>query len=440
MSKEILSRHWEELSRKANYLNIRLGTKFKDGKDTGVPALVVYVSKKVAAAELAAEHLIPKEIEGVATDVVELAPTTWQAGPTSVSQLYPELQVRRLGLKERPLPKARLGALKPKAPSGASEWTKYLSPIQDQGNCSSCVAFGIIGVWEGCIRIKENNPSDPIKLSEAHLFFCSGGTCLGGGDIVAALAQATQNNPPIATRGVCPESCLPYKDVDQGCGAGICADWPKNAATLTNWDTVSDPTQIKTLLDTKPLNATMSVHQSFFTYVSGVYKNLGPSDPIDGGHDIGCVGYSDKLHAYLIRNSWNTTWGQGCVVNGVVCPGYAWVDYAELDAQMYELIPNGGIVMATFVVQLKASDGGNVAGRTPVVVVNRPDGQQDSVSGTTDANGQVTLPYANSTPGNYSAQAQLAATSDGYPAASSPVVPFVISPPPKSMTITLTVS
>ena len=75
MSMEVLGRHWEDLRRRKNVINVALHTKIKDWKDTGTPAIVVYVTKKVAVVELTAEHLIPPEIEGVPTDVIELPST-----------------------------------------------------------------------------------------------------------------------------------------------------------------------------------------------------------------------------------------------------------------------------------------------------------------------------------------------------------------------------
>jgi hypothetical protein len=336
MSKEVLGRHWEELKRYPNVLNVGIATKWKDGVDTGVPSITIYVSKKVPESQLVENEVIPKEIEQISTDVIEVAPTSWNAGPTSISDQHPDQQIRRLGLKEKPRPKAQvLIAVPAKVPSGESELTKWLSEIQDQKNCGSCSVFGNIGVWEGLIRIAANNPGLVIKLSEAHLFFCSGGTCDGGNTVEAVLTQAMQ--------GVCLESCLPYQDHDQACGAGICQNWWLNAKKLAGWNAIVDRTAIKILLDTQPLNGTLSVHQSLFNYVSGVYKNLGVQDPIVGGHDIGVVGYSDKLNAWLIRNSWGKGWGSGCIISGLNRPGYCWIDYGELDIQMQQLIPDGPV-------------------------------------------------------------------------------------------------
>ena len=144
-----------------------LGTKFKDGKDTGVPAIVVYVSRKVAAEYLFAEHLIPIDIEGVPTDVVEFAPTTWKAGKTAVSEKHPLEQKRLLGVPKPP--KVIMSSITAGNPAQSIEvdWLTFFSAIQNQANCGSCVAFGDIGVWEAVYRIVANNPADPIKLSEA---------------------------------------------------------------------------------------------------------------------------------------------------------------------------------------------------------------------------------------------------------------------------------
>ena len=331
MSMEVLERHWLELKAKANYLNTALGTKFKEGKDTGVPAIVVYVSKKVAATELASEHIIPSDIEGVPTDVIELAPANWQAGRTAISQLHPTEQLRRMGLiKEPPSPKAVRTVKITQTPSGASEWSAWAYPAQDQGNCGDCPSFGNTGVWETLLRIAAKDPNLDCKLSESHLFFCSGGTCDAGNTVAATLNQAM--------KGVCLESCLPYKDVDQACAAGICANWWLNAKKLAGWNAITDPVAIKVLLDSEPLNCTMAVHQSFMNYVSGIYQNLGPSDPIVGYHDIGNLGYSDALAADLIRNSWGPGWGAGCIVNGQARPGYCWIAYGELDTERQQLI------------------------------------------------------------------------------------------------------
>ena len=332
MSEEVLSRHWEELKKHPGVLSVFLSTKWKGGKDTGVRSITFYVQKKLPESQLPTEHIIPKTIEGVPTDVLELNPAGWIAGKTAISELPPDLQIKRMGLIPKPpaSPKPRV-ARSIKTPSGYSDFIKWMSPIQDQGNCGCCTDEGTIGVWEADIRIAENNPADPIKLSEAALFFCvAGATCETGSTIDAVLDQAVSG-------GACTETVLPYTDVDQ-----LCTTLPKTYK-LASWATLDNETDIENALDAMPLVATMAVHQSILLYQSGVYQNQGASDPVIGYHCVGAIGYSVAMATAtitvpkLIRSSWGTGWGPGCVVNGVVCPGNAWVAGSELDPEMYQL-------------------------------------------------------------------------------------------------------
>lgn len=83
--RNILRKKWNELINYPNVLNINIGTKIIDGEE--VPCIVVFVSKKKTPNELlmANEKMIPKEVEGVCTDVVEMSSTTFVLGKTSVS-------------------------------------------------------------------------------------------------------------------------------------------------------------------------------------------------------------------------------------------------------------------------------------------------------------------------------------------------------------------
>jgi hypothetical protein len=332
--REILSHHWERLLQFPNVLNTAPGTKFKNGEDTQIPAIVVYVSKKVAEIELAAEHIIPKELEGVPTDVVEFTPKTWTAGKTSISQLHPEEQKKRLGAIVLEMPKPKK-ALRLEKASGQSDWCPYAQPIQDQKNCGSCVAFDETGVWEALIKIATG---EDVKLSESYLFFCGGGRC--------AYGSTVENLLNCALKGVPLEACLPYSQNvqdgnDEACGFGICENWWREARKLKSWKAISDPTQILVALDSGPLVATMEVPQSFLNYTGGIYNRLS-NDPIIGRHGIGCFGYLSTCFK-IIRNSWGLGWGQSCVINGVARPGWCTLDPSLLDGMMYQITPDGPV-------------------------------------------------------------------------------------------------
>src|SRR5262249_2421308 len=56
-----------------NVVGVGIGNKFTDGVDTGVPSVRVYVSKKIENRDdVSKASLIPEEILGVKTDVIEI--------------------------------------------------------------------------------------------------------------------------------------------------------------------------------------------------------------------------------------------------------------------------------------------------------------------------------------------------------------------------------
>ncbi len=202
---------------------------------------------------------------------------------------------------------------------GSKDWRSFCSPIRDQGNCGSCTAFGTIGAWEPAMRITFAKDMD---LSERDLFFCSGGFCDLGNMMEPVLTTAVG--------GIASEADCPYIPVDCACGSGKATDWTTRGAKLTSWKGVTDPAEMKTLLDKTPLVGVMDVHESFLHYQGGVYHSLGAEDPVVGGHCIAIVGYDEAKGAWLLRNSWGLDWGEA---------GYGWIQYGDsaIDQIMYSL-------------------------------------------------------------------------------------------------------
>ena len=51
----------------------------------------------------------------------------------------------------------------------------YVTPVENQKTCGSCVAFGTVATIESAVRIRAKNPKLAVDLSEADLFYCHGG-------------------------------------------------------------------------------------------------------------------------------------------------------------------------------------------------------------------------------------------------------------------------
>lgn len=219
-------------------------------------------------------------------------------------------------------------------------WDHLAQPIQDQGQCGSCVSFGLTGVIEALYKQKYGKD---VKLSERDLFFCSGGRCDQGNTMEAPLDHA--KNVGIAT-----EECMPYGDtvngVDHKCGDGRCGEWWVDGIKIASWMKLP-PTEVDATLREGPLFMSMAVPQSLMNYVSGIYHSLGVFDPIVGYHAVGCFGKNFEERWVEARNSWGAAgWGEESVSNHI--PGErgwfrAEVDDAALELEYYKVVVDGEI-------------------------------------------------------------------------------------------------
>ena len=66
---EVKERHREQLSGLSNVVGVGVGAKIVKGQPTGAMAIKVYVSRKIAKDQLEEGQCVPKEIEGIPTDV-----------------------------------------------------------------------------------------------------------------------------------------------------------------------------------------------------------------------------------------------------------------------------------------------------------------------------------------------------------------------------------
>lgn len=69
--KAVKEQYKQELMQKPNVVGVGVGYKIVAGKTTETLCVIVFVRHKVAAERLAPEQMIPAQIEGVATDVIE---------------------------------------------------------------------------------------------------------------------------------------------------------------------------------------------------------------------------------------------------------------------------------------------------------------------------------------------------------------------------------
>ncbi|WP_413290289.1 C1 family peptidase [Bdellovibrio sp. HCB337] len=195
----------------------------------------------------------------------------------------------------------------------------WVSPMLNQANCGSCVAFAAIGVMETQMNIATAIPSLNVRLSTQQLFSCGGGVCDYGWYPDEAMDFLYE-------KGVTDEACMPYSSgasaKDVACNDS-CADAPRRNYKISEWGRSTkffrNLNQIREDLQRGPLIATLTVYSDFVSYSGGVYKRSKDAEPL-GGHAVSIVGYDDSKQALIIRNSWGEEWGE---------KGYGYVSYDD---------------------------------------------------------------------------------------------------------------
>jgi len=254
--------------------------------------------------------------------VVEAAKT--KATPAAVAEPAPN---RSLGamrpppslmVSARSLPFASTRAGLPKLPVRVNLVSK-MSPIRDQGNRGTCVAFCLTAIHEYATRPKVDD-------SERHLYYLAkllDGSPNACGTFQSAAARA------LRTTGQCLETIWPY-NASAACNAH--GTVPQNAATDAAHRKISltalnphDIIGIKTALaQGRPVGISVPVFNSWYqsptTDRTGRITMPFPSENDVGGHCMCVVGYQDDTAAtitetpgggfFILRNSWSTHWGR----------------------------------------------------------------------------------------------------------------------------------
>jgi C1A family cysteine protease len=250
---------------------------------------------------------------------------TWTAKESWVTRLSKSEIKRLLGAPAPRADDSGFAAVEKQSKAGATlDWrnqngVNWVSPVLNQGNCGSCVAFATVATLETQVNISSGIPGLNPEFSAQALFACGGGGCDFGWqpNLAARYLQTT---------GIPDEACAPYTmgatGVDVSCNT-ICSDSAARSTKIASSTTPSsgfpNAAAVKAALAKGPLVTTLNVYNDFLAYSSGVYKHT--TGDVEGGHAVSIVGYDDNQRAWLIRNSWSTDWGMN---------GFAWVSYDDV--------------------------------------------------------------------------------------------------------------
>jgi len=276
----------------------------------------------------------------------------WRAGETYLSKLSFD-EMRKLATSRLPLRKSIPVRAPTRYPDPAAppdfdqvvDWRarngkNYVTPVKAQGGCGACTSFAVIGLIESMALIEHGVTLD---LSEADLAFCGthANNC-SGWDCDSALED-------MASRGAITETRLPYfqdflpnhsswsGDVPQRLTV---PDHDAHSVTAKNHANITDVAQRKAYLSsTGPLVCSITSYDEFGAFVGDGIFSPSSAAQVLGGHDILIIGYSETEKYWLVKNSWDTSWGSNGF--GKIAYGACDIDIETTTEKTYFTSGNG---------------------------------------------------------------------------------------------------
>jgi parallel beta-helix repeat protein len=184
----------------------------------------------------------------------------------------------------------------------------FTTPIRNQTPYPSCESFALTAAVETMVQYKVGFPFN-CDLSEAHLFFFSGGNIIWG-------SYPENDTKFLKDYGIPDEACWPYpKDKYQYPLNTTSPDWQNRTVKITNWSYIpADPVAIKTaLLTNGPVPSYFLVYDDFVYFKKGIYQHRWGNTR--GAHYMAIVGYNDDPGYWIVKNSWGTKFQEDGWVN-----------------------------------------------------------------------------------------------------------------------------
>ncbi|KAL4464665.1 hypothetical protein ABPG74_011226 [Tetrahymena malaccensis] len=189
-----------------------------------------------------------------------------------------------------------------KAPNYPSyvDWrqTGALNPVQNQGQCGSCSAFGTAGVLESFYYIRYNQQ---VKFSEQQLLDCAR---QAGFDVYGCDGAWQQEYFKYAHQyGIVSGQQYPYVGYQTRCRdiTNLPKFFPQSFRYINR-----NPSDIKSAISQGPISVTVDA-SNWRNYYGGIFNGCSYYPELN--HAVIAVGY-DAQGNYIIRNSWGPYWGE----------------------------------------------------------------------------------------------------------------------------------
>jgi len=243
-------------------------------------------------------------------------------------------------------------------PSVPKVYTLVSPPVRDQGQIGSCTAF--CGAESDEILYYYKNQSWPSTLSPAFVYYCERVLILK--QRITADNGASMVNIPQALQkyGDCLETSYTYPSSNTSTAyktaptstalteglSYVIGQKKTNYAMIISGDTAA----VKNILRSNtPVMLGFNVYDNTkYAYFEGLNTTSYTYNPLTstgklatgvrllGGHAVPIIGYDDNLKAFLIENSWGTSWGNG---------GYFYMPYTVFMSKT--IVPSSNVYYAT---------------------------------------------------------------------------------------------
>jgi cathepsin F len=173
-----------------------------------------------------------------------------------------------------------------------------VSPVKNQGTCTSGGAFGVVGTLEGQYAIKNGTI---LQLSEQQIVDCNSQTYCNGGlmnDTYIYLEQAG---------GIESQNDYPQTELQEDCKFDI-----KKTVIKVNSHTIKtdmDENDLKEWLFSNGPLAIAINGTPLLDYTGGIIEDCGP---LELNHAVTLIGYGNEngKDYWIAKNSWGVDWGE----------------------------------------------------------------------------------------------------------------------------------
>jgi len=196
-----------------------------------------------------------------------------------------------------------------------------VTPVQDQGQCGSCWAFSAVGALEGAFF---NKRSTLQKFSEQQLVDCSGSQ---GNDGCNGGLMDNAFKWYIKNQGACSEADYPYHARDQTCATSCTSVSASGIGGFTDIPSGNENALVTAVTNYGPVSVAVGANENWQHYKSGIF-NDGLCWLTQLNHGVLSVGISDNGGAWIIKNSWGSSWGESGYMRLILGKGMCGVNKA----------------------------------------------------------------------------------------------------------------